>query len=73
LLTTVVAGYKLRNHIAKALQARSKGVRWALDRYNEAAVMLSPARTPLSWEQIVDYAFLVDFDLLREGREDIRS
>ncbi|KAJ7811815.1 hypothetical protein B0H14DRAFT_2299106, partial [Mycena olivaceomarginata] len=34
-------GYKLRKHIAKALQARSKGVRSALDRYNDAAVMLS--------------------------------
>ncbi|KAJ7705953.1 hypothetical protein B0H16DRAFT_1746965 [Mycena metata] len=45
-------GYKLRKHIAKALQARSKG---------------------LSWEQIVDYAFLADFDLLRDGREDIRG
>ncbi|KAJ7898204.1 hypothetical protein B0H14DRAFT_3080808 [Mycena olivaceomarginata] len=66
-------GYKLRKHIAKALQARSKGVRSALDRYNDAAVMLSPPRTMLSWEQIVDYAFLADFDLLREGREDIRS
>ncbi|KAJ7803082.1 hypothetical protein B0H14DRAFT_3778815 [Mycena olivaceomarginata] len=66
-------GYKLRKHIAKALQARSKGVRSALDRYNDAAVMLSPPRTQLSWEQIVDYAFLADFDLLREGREDICS
>ncbi|KAJ7719756.1 hypothetical protein B0H14DRAFT_3098579 [Mycena olivaceomarginata] len=66
-------GYKLRKHIAKALQARSKGVRSALDRYNDAAVLLSPPRTQLSWEQIVDYAFLADFDLLREGREDIRS
>jgi hypothetical protein len=35
--------------------------------------MLSPPRTQLSWEQIVDYAFLADFDLLREGREDIRT
>ncbi|KAF8144128.1 hypothetical protein K438DRAFT_1487508, partial [Mycena galopus ATCC 62051] len=30
-------------------------------------------RTHLTWEQIVDYAFLADFDLLCEGREDIRS
>ncbi|KAF8188436.1 hypothetical protein K438DRAFT_1594303, partial [Mycena galopus ATCC 62051] len=60
-------------HIAKALQARSKGVRSALNRYNDAAAALSPPRTHLTWEQIVDYAFLVDFDLLREGREDIRS
>ncbi|KAJ7772489.1 hypothetical protein B0H16DRAFT_1235981, partial [Mycena metata] len=27
----------------------------------------------LSWEQIVDFAFLADFDLLRDGREDIRD
>ncbi|KAJ7028886.1 hypothetical protein C8F04DRAFT_1212051 [Mycena alexandri] len=66
-------GYKLRKHIAKALQARSKGVKSALDTYNAAAAALSPPRTPLTWDQIVNYAFLSDFDLLREGREDIRS
>ncbi|KAJ7818940.1 hypothetical protein B0H13DRAFT_2378621 [Mycena leptocephala] len=66
-------GYKLRKHIAKALQARSKAVKTALERYNEAASAMVPARTVLTWEQIVDYAFLADFDLLREGREDIRS
>ncbi|KAJ7280620.1 hypothetical protein C8J57DRAFT_1500837 [Mycena rebaudengoi] len=41
-------GYKMRRHIAKALQARSKA------------------------EQVVEYAFLADFDLLREGQSDIR-
>ncbi|KAJ7032249.1 hypothetical protein C8F04DRAFT_1211224 [Mycena alexandri] len=56
-----------------ALQARSKGVKSALDTYNTAAAALSPPRTPLTWDQIVDYAFLSDFDLLREGREDIRD
>ncbi|KAF8151123.1 hypothetical protein K438DRAFT_1624099, partial [Mycena galopus ATCC 62051] len=66
-------GYKLRKHIAKALEARSKGVKSALERYNEAAAAMSPPRNELSWEQIVDYAFLADFDLLREGWEDIRS
>ncbi|KAJ7748091.1 hypothetical protein B0H16DRAFT_1663553 [Mycena metata] len=66
-------GYKLRKHIAKALQARSKGVKAALERYNEAAAAMTPPRTQLSWEQIVDYAFLADFDLLRDGREDIRG
>ncbi|KAF7367088.1 hypothetical protein MSAN_00968300 [Mycena sanguinolenta] len=66
-------GYKLRKHIAKALQARSRGVRTALDRYNAAAAALSPPRTQLTWEQNVEYVFLADFDLLREGRQDIRS
>ncbi|KAJ7737113.1 hypothetical protein B0H16DRAFT_1664771 [Mycena metata] len=66
-------GYKLRKHIAKALQARSKGVKAALERYNEAATAMTPPCTQLSWEQIINYAFLADFDLLRDGREDIRG
>jgi hypothetical protein len=67
------AGYKLRKHIAKALQARSQGVKSALATYNDAAAAMTPPRDHLTWDQIVDYAFLADFDLLREGREDIRS
>lgn len=30
-----------------------------------------PPRLTLSWEEVVEYAFLADFDLLREGRGDI--
>ncbi|KAK7013949.1 hypothetical protein R3P38DRAFT_1454850, partial [Favolaschia claudopus] len=66
-------GYKLRKHIAKALQVRSKAVKTALDRYNDAATALDPPRPTLSWEEIVNYAFLTEFDLLREGRQDIRT
>ncbi|KAJ7204100.1 hypothetical protein GGX14DRAFT_569699 [Mycena pura] len=66
-------GYKLRRHIAKALQARSRAVQTAVANYNNAASRLSPPRDELSWEQVVDYAFLSDFDLLRDGREDIRN
>lgn len=66
-------GYKLRKHIAKALQARSRAVRTALQNYNVAAAALRPARPSLTWEQVVEYAFLSDFDLLRDGREDIRQ
>ncbi|KAJ7078299.1 hypothetical protein B0H15DRAFT_924811 [Mycena belliarum] len=66
-------GYKLRKHIAKALQSRSKAVKSAIERYNSAADAMTPPQPNLSWEQVVDYAFLSDFDLLREGREDIRG
>ncbi|KAJ7075730.1 hypothetical protein B0H15DRAFT_791447 [Mycena belliarum] len=66
-------GYKLRKHIAKALQARSRAVKTALENYNSAGAALRPPRPPLTWEQVVDYAFLSDFDLLHEGREDIRE
>jgi hypothetical protein len=67
------AGYKLRKHIAKALQARSKAVKTAITKYNEAAVAMRPPKLTLTWEEVVEYAFLADFDLLREGREDIRG
>ncbi|KAJ7127599.1 hypothetical protein C8R43DRAFT_1090251 [Mycena crocata] len=66
-------GYKLRKHIAKALQSRSKAVKAAIERYNSAAMAMSPPRTTLTWEEVVEYAFLADFDLLRDGREDIRD
>ncbi|KAJ7057970.1 hypothetical protein C8F01DRAFT_1085809 [Mycena amicta] len=66
-------GYKLRMHIAKSLQARSKAVKSALERYNTAASALVPPRRQLTWEEAVKYAFISDFDLLRDGREDIRE
>ncbi|KAJ7727652.1 hypothetical protein DFH07DRAFT_871547 [Mycena maculata] len=66
-------GYKLRKHIAKALQARSKAVKNAITRYNAAAESMTPSKPTLDWDEVVEYAFLADFDLLREGREDIRG
>ncbi|KAJ6493462.1 hypothetical protein C8R45DRAFT_187933 [Mycena sanguinolenta] len=66
-------GYKLRKHIAKALQARSKAVKTAIAKYNEIAEAMTPPKTTLDWETVVEYAFLSDFDLLREGRRDIRD
>ncbi|KAJ7092253.1 hypothetical protein C8R44DRAFT_891295 [Mycena epipterygia] len=66
-------GYKLRKHIAKALQAHSRAVRTALQKYNVSAAAMRPARPSLTWEQFMEYAFLSDFNLLRDGREDIRQ
>ncbi|KAG1730167.1 hypothetical protein EDD22DRAFT_1011782 [Suillus occidentalis] len=64
-------GYKMRKHIAKALQARSAAIKTALNRYNTAARALSPPRQSLKWEEVVEYAFLADFDLLRDSRNDV--
>jgi len=61
----------MRKHIGKALQARSSAIRTALDRYNTAARALSPPRRTLHWKEVVEYAFLADFDLLRDARQDI--
>ncbi|KAJ7876438.1 hypothetical protein B0H13DRAFT_2236010 [Mycena leptocephala] len=52
-------GYKLRKHIAKALQTRSRTIRAALDRYNAAAAALDPP-------DVIDFTFLADFDILRD-------
>ncbi|KAJ7853198.1 hypothetical protein B0H13DRAFT_1643142 [Mycena leptocephala] len=59
-------GYKLRKHIAKALQTRSRTIRAALDRYNAAAAALDPPRRTLSWSEVIDFTFLADFDILRD-------
>ncbi|KAJ7745015.1 hypothetical protein DFH07DRAFT_776919 [Mycena maculata] len=66
-------GYKLRKHIAKALQARSKAIKAAIVRYNDATEAMEPPMPTLNWEEVVECAFLADFDLLREGRQDIRQ
>jgi hypothetical protein len=61
----------MRKHIAKALQARSRAIKTAIEQYNTAAAALEVPREPLSWEEVVDYTFLSDFDLLRTSRRDI--
>lgn len=63
----------MRKHIAKAIQTRSHAIRTALEQYNIAASKLSPPRSKLTWNQVVEYAFLADFDLLRDTRQDIRK
>ncbi|KAJ7357924.1 hypothetical protein DFH08DRAFT_953129 [Mycena albidolilacea] len=65
-------GYKMRKHIAKVLQVHSKAIRATIDRYNEATGALNPPMPSITWEQVVDYAFLVDFDILRDTRAEIQ-
>lgn len=66
-------GYKMRKHIGNALKSRSQAIRSALDKYNAAACKLNPLRAELSWDAVVEYVFLADFDLLSDTREDIRT
>jgi hypothetical protein len=72
-LTENETGYKLRKHIAKALQAHSKAVKNTIAKYNEIAESMTLPKPTLNWEEVVEYVFLSDFNLLREGREDIRG
>lgn len=61
----------MRKHIAKALQSRSQAIRTALETYNNAAHALPIPRPRLEWKEVIEYAFLADFDLLRDARQDI--
>jgi hypothetical protein len=61
----------MRKHISKALQSRSQAIRSALDRYNAAARLLPTPRRQLDWKEVVEYAFLANFDLLHDVRQDI--
>ncbi|KAG1721787.1 hypothetical protein EDB19DRAFT_1835287 [Suillus lakei] len=66
-------GYKLRTQISTALKSRATAIRNALTRYNKYASQLNPPRPPLQWEQIVDYSFLAEFDLLRKTGTEIQT
>ncbi|KIO19279.1 hypothetical protein M407DRAFT_11467 [Tulasnella calospora MUT 4182] len=64
-------GYKLRTHIAKHLKKRSETVRTALKAYNTAAGAIGAEK--LDFKTVINYAFVSQFDLLRDARQDIRS
>lgn len=66
-------GYKLRKHISNALQQRSHAIRNAIDRYNVLVKQMKLSRPTLTWDQVVSYAFLADFDTLRDCRDDINK
>ncbi|KAJ8456446.1 hypothetical protein ONZ51_g12120 [Trametes cubensis] len=66
-------GYRMRRHIAKNMQTRSRAIRNAINTYNNAAAALDPPRPKLEWETISHYNFLEEFSLLNETRADIRE
>jgi len=68
-----MVGYSLHKHITNSLKSRSAAIRTALTKYNIAANALPLPRPNLSWEEVVEYAFLADFDLLRDTWQDIRT
>ncbi|KAF9440983.1 hypothetical protein P691DRAFT_792462 [Macrolepiota fuliginosa MF-IS2] len=65
--------YKMQKHISKALQQCLCAIQTALTCYNEAAQAMVPKCPQLTWEQVLDYTFLVDFDLLCGSQGDVRA
>lgn len=63
----------MRKHLANALKSRSKSIQAAIEAYNTAARALSPPREELSWDEILEFSFLSEFDILRDACTDVRE
>ncbi|KAG6379623.1 hypothetical protein JVT61DRAFT_10136 [Boletus reticuloceps] len=66
-------GYKMRKHISKALAKRSTAIRTTLERYNKLAPRQTPPRRTLDYTEVISYATLGDFALLKSSHTDILS
>lgn len=65
--------YRVRTHISKALQSRSKAIQAAVKIYNAAALALNPPRPTVDWSKVSHYSFLDEFALLHDEHNDVRS
>ncbi|KAG2745458.1 hypothetical protein P692DRAFT_201653893, partial [Suillus brevipes Sb2] len=64
-------GYKMRKHISKAIARRSGAIRTALEKYNMLAPLQVPPRPTLDYTEVVGYASLGEFALLKYSRHDL--
>ncbi|KAL1741795.1 hypothetical protein HDZ31DRAFT_44648, partial [Schizophyllum fasciatum] len=64
-------GYKLRQHISHNLSKRSETIRNALAKYNELAPKQDPPRPRIEYSDIVSYAYLGEFELLKYSKHAI--
>ena len=62
-------GYKQRKKISAGLKKRSKAVNTLLNEYNKQAECLG--RPVLDFQQVIEYSFLSDFELLHHTHNDI--
>ncbi|KXN91216.1 hypothetical protein AN958_02172 [Leucoagaricus sp. SymC.cos] len=60
-------GYKLHKHIAKALQSRSQTIKTAINHYNTAAQAMKLPCPTLSYDKVIDYTFLSEFNILHDS------
>lgn len=61
----------MRRQIQKQLHSRSVAIKAAIRKYNQFASLLDPPRQPLDISQVLDYAFLAEFDLLKNSHENV--
>jgi hypothetical protein len=63
----------MREKISRALKARCKAIKNALDEYNAYAAKLTPPRPSLTWMKVIEAVYLAELDILRDTRQDIRT
>ncbi|KAI0040850.1 hypothetical protein FA95DRAFT_1611478, partial [Auriscalpium vulgare] len=64
-------GYKMRKHISNAITRRSAAVRNAVNSYNRLAPKQKPPRRTLQYNEVANYGWLGEFDLLKESRHEV--
>jgi hypothetical protein len=64
-------GYKLWKQISKAIVKRSGAIRTALNKYNKLAVSQNPQQPTLQYSEVILYAVLGEFDLLKHSQHEI--
>ncbi|KAG1763277.1 hypothetical protein EV702DRAFT_982927 [Suillus placidus] len=64
-------GYKLCQHLGKALQCCLDAICNAINCYNTQATALNPPHSKISWKDIADYGFVAEFDLLQYSHNNI--
>ncbi|KAG1777873.1 hypothetical protein EV702DRAFT_1179145 [Suillus placidus] len=61
----------MRKHISKAIARRSGAIQTALEQYNTLAPIQVPPRPTLDYMEVIRYASLGEFALLKYSRRDI--
>ncbi|KAF7291212.1 hypothetical protein MIND_01264600 [Mycena indigotica] len=65
--------YKMRTHLGKSIQVRSKTVRAAVEKYNLLAVLQDPPKPTLEWKDVATHTFLSEFNLLRDSTHNVQQ
>ncbi|KAG1842557.1 hypothetical protein F4604DRAFT_1938762 [Suillus subluteus] len=66
-------GYKMRKHISKAITRQSAAIRSVLEKYNKLAPLQTPPQPILDYSEVVGYATLGEFSLLKHSHHDLLS
>jgi hypothetical protein len=61
----------MRKYISKAITRRSGAIRTALEKYNTLAPLQVPPRPTLDYVDVIGYASLGEFELLKYSRHDL--